>query len=146
MKLSRLLLLLFITIPIIEIYFLISVGKVIGVGWTLLLIVLTAIIGTQLLKHQGLHTLQKAQLMMQQGQMPAMALFEGLILLISGILLVTPGFFTDAIGFLCLIPVTRQLIVSLVLRNLVSKMPPEPSSTPQSHTSQTIEGEYSKED
>lgn len=104
---------LFLVIPVVEIYFLIQVGEVIGALWTVFLVVLTAIIGVQLLKQQGLSTLMKAQQKMQSGTLPAAEMIEGIALIIAGAFLLTPGFFTDFIGFLLLIPVTRKAAVSL---------------------------------
>ncbi|MBE9563397.1 MAG: FxsA family protein [Proteobacteria bacterium] len=142
------LLLLFIIIPVLEIYLLITVGSVIGGLTTVLLVIFTAILGTYLLRIQGLSTLQKAQTNMDQGQLPAGALLEGIILLISGALLLTPGFVTDAIGFSCLIPPIRQGIVKSIIKNI--KINPDqnfhqnPNQKPKNPD--VIEGEYKRED
>ena len=106
---------LFLLIPLIEIYFLIQVGELIGAGWTIFLVVATAVIGAGLLRMQGLNTLHKAQVSMAQGQLPAIAMFEGVALLFSGALLLTPGFFTDAVGFILLVPPIRQGLIKNVL-------------------------------
>jgi len=111
---------LFLVIPIIEIYLLIQVGQVIGAGWTIFLVVLTAVIGVALLKHQGLSTLNRAQLKMQQNELPAREILEGMGLVVAGALLLTPGFFTDAFGFFLLFPPTRILIVSAIASRLVT--------------------------
>lgn len=100
--------LLFILMPIVEIAVLIQVGGSIGLFPTLLIIIGTAILGTYLLRQQGLATLTKAQQRMSSGQLPAEQIMEGVMLLIGGVLLLTPGFVTDAFGFCCLFPVTRQ--------------------------------------
>lgn len=100
--------LLFILMPIVEIAVLIQVGGSIGLVPTLLIIIATAILGTYLLRQQGLATLTKAQQRMSSGQLPAEQMMEGVILLIGGVLLLTPGFVTDAFGFCCLFPLTRQ--------------------------------------
>ena len=102
---------LFLVIPIIEVYLLIEVGGVIGAGWTILLIVFTAIIGVNLLRQQGISTLMRANKAMSQGQIPAMEMMEGIFLAVGGALLITPGFFTDFIGFVCLLPFTRRGII-----------------------------------
>lgn len=99
---------LFFIVPLVEIYFLIQVGGMIGVLPTIMLVVLTAVIGAFLLKQQGISTLARFQTSMAQGQVPATALLEGVMLIIGGALLMTPGFFTDAIGFACLLPFSRQ--------------------------------------
>ncbi len=82
---------LFLIIPVIEIYLIIKVGGFIGAGWTILLIVLTAIIGVSLLRQQGLSTLMRANQAMSQGQIPAMEMMEGIFLAVGGALLITPA-------------------------------------------------------
>jgi len=108
----------FVIVPILEVYLLIQVGAVIGAPWTVLLVVLTAVIGIRLLKIQGLSTLMRAQRKMQVGQTPAVEMLEGVGLILAGAFLLTPGFFTDALGFLLLFPPTRVWMVGKV----VSKM------------------------
>ena len=108
MRLFPLLLLLFFAIPLIEIYLLIQVGGVIGAGWTIFLVVLTAVVGAALLRQQGLSTMARFQRSVAQGELPASTLVEGMVLLVGGALLLTPGFFTDALGFLCLFSPTRM--------------------------------------
>ncbi len=103
----------FLVIPVVEIYFLIQVGEQIGALPTVLLVVFTAIIGVHLLKQQGLSTLMKAQQKMQTGALPAGEMIEGIALIIAGAFLLTPGFFTDFFGFLLLIPITRRTVVAL---------------------------------
>ena len=115
MPLFRLLFILFLTIPLIEIYLLIQVGEVIGAGWTIFAVVATAVIGAALLRIQGLATLYNAQSKMAHGELPATAMIEGVMLLLSGALLLTPGFFTDALGFLVLIPMLRRRFAQWVL-------------------------------
>ncbi|PHS70042.1 MAG: exlusion protein FxsA [Methylophaga sp.] len=107
----RALFLVFLIVPLIEIYFLIQVGYAIGAGLTIFAVVATAIIGVGLLRMQGLSTMQRAQLSMAQGQIPATAMLEGIALLFSGAMLLTPGFFTDTIGFILLVPIFRRGLV-----------------------------------
>ncbi|HID80845.1 MAG TPA: FxsA family protein [Chromatiales bacterium] len=111
-----LLLLVFIIVPIFELYLLIKVGGIIGALPTVAIVIITAVIGTWLLRQQGLATLQRYQTNLGQGKLPAMELVEGLVLLFGGALLLTPGFFTDAIGFICLIPVTRQALIRRLMK------------------------------
>ena len=113
----RSLLLLFLLVPLIEIYVLIQVGSVIGAGWTIFLVVGTAVLGAGLLRMQGLNTMQKAQESLANGEIPAIAMLEGVALLFSGAMLLTPGFFTDAIGFALLIPAVRQGLIKRALKN-----------------------------
>ena len=109
----------FLLIPVIEIYLLIQVGQVIGAGWTVLMVVLTAVIGVWLLKIQGLSTLTRAQQRLQENQLPAREILEGMALVVAGAFLLTPGFFTDGIGFLLLFPPTRIWLASLLASRMV---------------------------
>ena len=109
-------LILFIGIPLLEISVLIQVGDQIGLWSTIGLIILTAVIGTAMLRHQGIATIMNAQKQLNQGAVPAKELFDGLCLLAAGALLLTPGFVTDSIGFALLIPPVREL-----LRNTLGK-------------------------
>ena len=104
----RYLLLLFIAMPIIEIGVLIRVGGWLGLWTTLLIVVITAVIGTLMLRQQSAATLMQAQNRLREGQLPAQQIFEGLLLLVGGVLLLTPGFVTDAFGFACLLPWSRR--------------------------------------
>ena len=106
--------------PILEIALLIQVGEVIG-GWnTVGFVLLTAFVGAYLVKREGLSTLSQAQQKMNQGVMPGDELAQGLLLLVAGVLLVTPGFVTDAIGMLFTLPPTRKLLAKQVLHKLVT--------------------------
>ena len=107
-----LILLAFIAIPVAEIALFIQVGGLIGVLWTLGLIVLTAMLGVALLRRQGLQTLQMAQAEMDQGRMPMRQVFDGACLLVAGAFLLTPGFFTDALGFSLLLPQVRGTVLA----------------------------------
>lgn len=106
------LLLLFIAMPIIEIAMFIQVGGQIGLLPTLAIVVLTAVVGTAMLQRQGRATLARARERLGSGQMPAEEMLEGLLLVVGGVLLLTPGFFTDAFGFACLIPISRRWIAA----------------------------------
>jgi len=139
--------LLFLIIPIIEVYLLIEVGQQIGAGWTVLLVVLTAVVGVNLLRQQGISTLMRANQSMSQGQMPAMEMMEGLFLAVGGALLITPGFFTDVIGFICLLPFTRRGIIHyLLLKSVITSSYTVHQENRGSKGSHTIEGDYRRED
>jgi len=113
----RSLFVLFLLVPLIEIYFLIQVGSVIGGLWTVFLVVATAVIGAGLIKQQGMTTMQRAQSSLAQGQLPATEMLEGVALLLSGAMLLMPGFFTDAIGFILLMPPIRQGLIKRLIAN-----------------------------
>lgn len=143
---------LFIGMPILEIFVLIQVGSSIGALATIGIVILTAVIGTWLLRAQGLSTLSKARNRMAGGEIPAFQLMEGLALGIGGALLLTPGFITDAMGFACLFPPTRKLIInSLSKRLTVTQFGGGFSSAQQQRPSRrasgdVIEGEYTRKD
>jgi UPF0716 protein FxsA len=109
----------FLAVPIVEIYLLIQVGQVIGAGWTILLVVLTAVIGVWLLRIQGLSTLTRAQRRLQENELPAREILEGMALVVAGAFLLTPGFFTDTLGFLLLFPPTRIWLASLAASRMI---------------------------
>lgn len=115
MRPFTLLLLLFIAIPILEIAVLIQAGSLIGVLPTVSLVVLTAVVGVALLRVQGLQTLREVQAGLARGELPGVALLEGVMLLFAGALLLTPGFVTDTFGFLLLTPPLRRAIARAIL-------------------------------
>jgi len=119
MPIFRILFLLFLCIPLIEIYLLIQVGEIIGALPTIFMVVFTAVLGVALLRWQGLVTLTRMQTAMARGELPAVTMIEGVFLLVAGALLLTPGFFTDGIGFALLIPPIRQFLAqSLLMRGM----------------------------
>ncbi|KAB8138239.1 membrane protein FxsA [Gracilibacillus oryzae] len=108
--------------PALEIGVFIWAGGHIGPWWIVLLIILTGIFGAWLAKQQGLETVRKAQQAMQMGYSPQEEIFDGICILIGGILLLTPGFITDTIGFLLLIPKTRQPLKLMIKKQLQKMM------------------------
>ena len=135
---------LFLVVPFVEIYLLVEIGARIGALWTILLVVLTAIVGAWLVRVQGLATWRRFQASLSRNELPATELVEGLCLLIAGALLLTPGFFTDAVGFACLIPPFRRTLIRHFLKRSVSKVA---QSTGQSHdSSQPLDGNYKRID
>ena len=100
----------FIVVPLIELMLLIEVSGMIGSAWTFIIIIATALIGTRLVKQQGFQTWGNIQKEMATGQLPAQSLFDGICILISGVLLITPGFITDTIGFLLVTPPFRAMM------------------------------------
>ncbi|CAN0382635.1 unnamed protein product [Discosporangium mesarthrocarpum] len=114
-----LLLAMFIAIPIIEIGLFIEIGGWIGLWPTLGIVIVTAFAGTTLLRLQGLAVLRRAQESTARNELPVQEVFDGLCLLIAGVLLLTPGFFTDAVGFLLFVPPFRRFAAVSVGRWLV---------------------------
>jgi len=101
----------FLLVPILEIYLLIQVGSLIGAVPTIGLVVLTAVAGVALLRAQGVQTFLRFNQALGEGRLPATEILEGAALLIGGALLLTPGFFTDLIGFICLAPFSRRALI-----------------------------------
>ena len=114
----RYLLPIFIVLPILEMYVLIKVGGNLGALNTVLLVLLTALIGVALLRVQGFRTLMNAKNKLGMAQLPAEEIITGIFLAVGGALLLTPGFITDTFGFLCLVPFTRRILLKLFLNNL----------------------------
>lgn len=111
----RILFILFILVPLAELYVLIDVGSEIGGLPTIALCLITAAIGGLLIRWQGMSTLIDAQKCMARGEIPADHGFHGVMIALAGILLFTPGFITDTAGFLLLLPPLRQWIIHRVL-------------------------------
>ncbi len=128
---------LFILIPIIEISLFIEIGSIIGSFYTIMLIFVTAIVGVFFVRQQGISTFQKLTSQLQNLETPVQTMFEGLVILISGILLITPGFFTDALGFLGLIPFSRIIFIKLVASYILSRY-----GKRGNQNENTIEGEF----
>lgn len=144
MRPGHILFLLFIAVPLLELYLLIEIGSVIGAIPTVFMVVFTAVLGAMLLQAQGISTLRRVQEATARGEVPAIEMLEGFFLLIGGILLLTPGFFTDIIGFLCLVTPLRRAVIKAWLRRRM-RPPPGPGRRP-GDSSRTIEGEYWRDD
>jgi len=133
----------FIVLPILEMYVLIKVGGNLGALNTVLLVLLTALIGVTLLRVQGFRTLMNAKNKLGMAQLPAEEIITGIFLAIGGALLLTPGFITDIFGFLCLVPLTRRILLKVFLNNL---RPFEVVNESKSKAKQDwIEGEFDKD-
>ncbi|HSF96938.1 MAG TPA: FxsA family protein [Thermohalobaculum sp.] len=111
--------LLLVAVPIVEIALFIQVGGAIGLWPTIAIVVLTAIAGTALLRAQGLAALGELQRVLHQGGNPAPPLAHGALILVAGVLLLTPGFFTDGVGFLLLVPPVRAGLIRWLAQRMV---------------------------
>ena len=118
----RYLMLLIILVPAADIGVLLFSGKTLGVIPTLILIILTGVLGAYLAKKQGLETIRKAQAQLRSGQIPQESVLDGICILVGGTLLLTPGFITDILGFLLLIPFTRRWFKWLMIRAFRKKI------------------------
>ena len=104
------LLLLFTIVPLVELFLLVKLGTVVGVGPTIALVIFTGILGAWLARQQGLGVLRRLSEDLAKGRLPAEALIDGLLILIAGAVLLTPGLLTDALGFLLLVPRSRAVV------------------------------------
>ena len=123
----------FIVVPILEIYVIIQVGKVIGAWWTILLLIADSIFGSWLIKHEGRRAWQALTTTIQSGRMPATELADGALILVGGTLMVSPGFVTDVFGIVLILPFTRPLARRLLTRYLSRRLlvVPRPGPGPQ---------------
>jgi UPF0716 protein FxsA len=143
----RFALLLFIVMPIVEMWLLITIGSYIGALSTIALVLLTALIGIGLLREQGVSTLWRGKEKLQQGKIPAQEMMEGIVLAVSGALLLTPGFVTDTIGFLGLLPFSRIYLVKIILQKVTilnasaQSFTQQPFGSESQSTGNTFDGE-----
>jgi len=167
----RVLFVLFIIIPIIEISVLMQVGELLGMWPTIAIVILSAWIGAKYVRQQGLATLQSVQAKMAQGEMPSSEIVTGLMLLVAGVLLVTPGFVTDIFGLSLLVPSVRAVIATYVQKHInvnahaagnhagasfhhgntyenegFSQTPNPENKGISHHQSETIDGEYTRKE
>ena len=136
------LLIAFIAVPLIEITLFIQIGGAIGLGWTLAIVVLTAILGTVMVRSQCLQVLSRLQGSMQELSDPTEPLVHGAMILFSGALLLTPGFFTDAVGFLLLVPGVRSSIFNSIRKRIVTSGVQFGPSNPQRHQPDIVDAEF----
>lgn len=142
------LLIAFIAVPLIEITLFIQIGGAIGLGWTLAIVVLTAILGTWLVRSQGAQALGQLRSSFNELQDPTEPLVHGAMILFSGALLLTPGFFTDAIGFSLLVPGVRKAAYQTLRNRIQVQSFGSPGQSAQQHQGQNtatgdiIDGEF----
>jgi UPF0716 protein FxsA len=116
-----LLALLFIVLPVVEIFVLIQIGQVIGAWWTILLLIADGILGSWLMKREGTRALRALQQALDARRMPARELADGALILVGGTLLLTPGFVSDIAGLICVLPFTRPLVRGALVRFLTRR-------------------------
>ncbi len=135
----------FVSVPIIEITLFIQVGGLIGLLPTLLIVIATAIAGTALMRHQGMQALARLQTRLEAGGDPSGPIAHGALILVAGVLLLTPGFFTDTLGLLLLVPALRDRLIAWGAKRVTVRTFGFGSAKPQSRPSpgpDTIEAEY----
>lgn len=138
------LLIAFVIVPLIEIYLLVRVGQVIGAGWTILLLIGSAVVGTWLIRREGSRAWRALTTALQTGRMPATELADAGLILVGGALMLSPGFVTDAVGIILILPLTRPLcrrvLAGAVARRLLPGGPNAPRPGPGSSGS-VVRGE-----
>ncbi|MGH6904217.1 MAG: FxsA family protein [Geminicoccaceae bacterium] len=142
-RLGLILVVALIGVPLLEIALFIEVGGWIGLGPTLALVVLTAVIGGWLVRRQGIGVLLRAQRQLADGILPVVEVFEGLCVVIGGALLLAPGFFTDAVGALLLVPAVRRALYRRLRRHIEPHIVRHPGDLgPGPSRGPTIEAEF----
>ncbi|KZW99630.1 F exclusion suppressor [Pseudoalteromonas luteoviolacea] len=141
----KVLFLLFIVVPIVEIALLIQISDVIGGFATIALVIATAILGAKLVKQQGLGAYSNVQRQMASGQLPGQDLFTGLCVIIAGVFLMTPGIMTDALGFMLLTPMIRQKIAKTLIEQASVKMQSSAQGFGQQHTHQDTQAPFQEQ-
>jgi UPF0716 protein FxsA len=114
--------LLFVVVPVVEIYFLIQVGQVIGPWWTILLLIADGVLGSVLVKREGGRAWRALQQALHEHRMPARELADGALILVGGTLLLTPGFLSDVVGLFCILPLTRPVARRLLSRVIARRL------------------------
>lgn len=128
---------LLISVPLLELYLLIYLGSKVGGISTLLVVIMTALLGVQVLRRQGRSAIQQAQTRWRQGQLPTQAILDGAVMLLAGILLVIPGLITDAMGALLLLPQVRSYLIDYITRRMLASYPHQQHS----NKGEILEGE-----
>ena len=140
----------FIVIPLIEVMLFITIGKYIGLWNTIIIIIITGIIGAILVKSQGITILNKALEEIKSNKIPIFSIFEGIAILIAGAFLLTPGFLTDTLGCILLIPKIRNLIISYITTHLKKRTVYKEKSTnypdEEDKKNKIFEGDYEEID
>ncbi len=122
--------LLFIVVPVAEIYVLIQIGQVIGAWWTVLLLIADGFLGSYLVKHEGSRAWVALNVAVRQGRMPAKELADGALILVGGTMLMMPGFISDIVGAFCILPFTRPLARRVMTRFAARRLVGASAGTP----------------
>ena len=112
----------FLIVPVIELYLIIEVSHQVGFGNTLIALVFISVIGAWMVKREGLEIIRKTQIELAKGQLPGKQIVVGLLILLAGVLMLTPGFATDVIGLFLLFPLTRVMLRSFLTRRFIKKL------------------------
>ncbi|MDO7866817.1 FxsA family protein [Nocardioides jiangxiensis] len=118
---------LFIGVPLLELIVIVRVGQTVGVGWTILLLVADSLFGAWLLKREGRRALAALGAAFGSGRMPAREIADGMLILVGGVLMLTPGFLSDIVGFFCILPFTRPIARGVLTRFVAARLVVLPS-------------------
>ncbi len=127
----------FVVVPLVEIYVIIQVGQVIGAWWTILLLIADSVFGSWLVKREGGRAWQALRVALEEGRMPHKELADGILILVGGLLMLTPGFVLDIVGVICILPFTRpvgrRFLSRVISRRLVGVSYPgtDPGAQPR---------------
>jgi len=110
--------LLFLTVPLAELYLILKVGDTIGIGWTVLLLVADSLLGSWLLRSQGRAVWRRFNEILAQGRVPHREVVDGVLVIFGGAFLITPGFLTDIVGLMLLLPPTRAIVRRMLVRRM----------------------------
>ncbi len=145
-----LLLVAFVVVPLVEIYVIIQIGQVIGAWWTILLLIADSLFGSWLVKREGARAWQALQVALAQRRMPARELADGTLILVGGILMLTPGFVLDILGVLFILPVTRpvarRMLTGVFSRRLIGAGFPTGATGPTASWTQQRPGPMDPDD
>jgi UPF0716 protein FxsA len=136
----------FIGVPILEIYVIIQVGQVIGAAWTIVLLIADSIFGSWLIRREGRRAWEALTTALQSGRMPAVELADGALILVGGTLMLSPGFVTDAVGVLLILPFTRPLARRLLTRVVTRRLLRSGMDAQRPGTGPVVRGEVVDED
>ncbi|CAM3197084.1 FxsA family protein [Nocardioides dubius] len=114
--------LLFLVIPLLELWVLIQIGQVIGVGWTILLLIADSLLGGWLIKREGARAFKALGVALQEGRLPSREIADGILVLAGGILMLSPGFVLDVVGLVLVLPITRPLARRLLTRVVEARL------------------------
>ncbi|TAN52731.1 MAG: FxsA family protein [Methylococcaceae bacterium] len=146
MNIFRIILIVLLSVPVVEIFLLVQVGGLIGVFPTIILVIGTGVWGAYLFHTQGLNTWQRLQNTLARGEVPTQELVEGPLVLLGGVLLLTPGFVTDLAGLVCLLPQSRRWLAHYLLEQGLIKAVMAARQAPAREEESVIEGEFRKAD
>ncbi|GAB6987390.1 FxsA family protein [Nocardioides pyridinolyticus] len=136
----------FVLMPLLELYVLVQVGQVIGTGWTVVLLLVSGALGTLLIRHEGARAWRALREAIEGGRIPATELADGALILLGGALMLAPGFVTDALGILLILPFTRPMFRGLLSGMLARRIVPDVTRPGRGPEGPVVRGEVVDDD